>query len=69
MFKRIMDHVQQLDDSFKHALDLMSFGSAIAAALSFIPHLAAVLGVVWICLRIYETRLNIQLAQKKLNEQ
>lgn len=43
-----MDHV-------KHWVDLASLGTVLATLIGWLPHVAALLSVVWTAIRIYET--------------
>jgi len=42
-----MDHV-------KHFFDMACVGTAFATLVGWLPHLAALLSVIWYCIRIYE---------------
>jgi len=44
-----------LSDSFKHFLDYASIGAAVGAFFQLLPNVAALLSVVWLALRIWET--------------
>lgn len=43
-------------DHFKQIFDLMSLGTILATLLGWLPHVAAVLSVIWTLIRIYETK-------------
>lgn len=38
----------------KHVVDIASFGTAFATLLGWLPHLAALLSIIWTMIRIYE---------------
>jgi hypothetical protein len=45
-------------DHTKHLVDLASLGGCIATLLGWLPHLAALLSVIWYAIRIYEWARN-----------
>lgn len=45
----------QISDSTKHTLDLASGMTVVATLLSWLPHIAAIVSIVWGLIRIYET--------------
>lgn len=57
-----------LPEPLKSFLDGLAASVTVAAFLSWLPHIAAALGVVWAAYRIYEVRLNIKLLKKQLKE-
>ena len=46
----------QAQDQIKHAVDAVSLGTVAATLVGWLPHIAAIVSIVWGCLRIYETR-------------
>lgn len=42
-------------ETVKHYVDLASLGTAFATLVGWLPHVAALLSVIWTALRIYET--------------
>ena len=42
--------------SLKATLDLGAVGTAIGCIFDVLPHVSALLGVIWFIIRIYETR-------------
>lgn len=44
-----------MNDHTKHIFDFLSIGTAVATLLSILPALAALVSIVWGCIRIYET--------------
>lgn len=50
------------------ALDTTSIGVMIAAFVGWLPNLAALLSVIWLILRIYETSLSIRKAHQEKNK-
>lgn len=57
--------LQDVSDPAKHAVDALAGVTIIATLLSWMPAIAAVLAVIWTCLRIYETLQNIRLNNHK----
>jgi hypothetical protein len=43
-----------MEDHTKHLLDTVSGVTALGAVMKFLPAIAAVLSIVWYCIRIYE---------------
>jgi hypothetical protein len=43
-----------MEDHTKHVLDTVSGITAFAAIMKFLPAIAALLSIVWYCIRIYE---------------
>jgi len=50
--QREIDHIT---DAVKPALDGVSIGTVVATFLGWLPHIAAILSIVWMAIRIYET--------------
>ena len=40
----------------KVAIDIMSLSAVAAAILNYVPAVTAVLSLVWVCIRLYETK-------------
>lgn len=57
-----------IPEPLKTFLDWASVSVTAAAFLSWLPHIAAGLAVIWGAYRIYEVRLNIKLLKKQLGE-
>lgn len=53
-------------ESIKHYIDITSIGIWLSAFFSLIPHIAALLSIVWVCFRIYESYLTIKRIKKEL---
>lgn len=51
-------------DAVRNTADLTAVGIAAGTLLQVLPHLAAILTVIWCAYRIYEVRLSIK--EKKL---
>lgn len=47
---------QQVPDGMKHLLDLISFTTLLGTLVQMLPHVAAVLTIIWTAIRIYETQ-------------
>jgi hypothetical protein len=43
-----------MQEHTKHVLDTVSGVTALGAIMKFLPAIAAVLSIVWYCIRIYE---------------
>jgi hypothetical protein len=43
-----------MQEHTKHVLDTVSGLTALGAVMKFLPAIAAVLSIVWYCIRIYE---------------
>lgn len=55
-----------IPEPLKTFLDWFATGVTLAAFLSWLPHIAAGLGVIWGLYRIYEIHLNVKLLKKQL---
>lgn len=42
-------------DMVKPALDYLSLGTVVATLVGYLPNIAALVSIVWGCIRIYET--------------
>ena len=42
-------------ENLKHAMDGISLGTVVATLAGWLPHIAALLTIVWTALRIYES--------------
>lgn len=45
-----------MSDQAKHVIDTISVSAAFATVFGWLPHIAALLSVVWSLIRIYETK-------------
>ena len=45
-----------MNDDFKHFIDFGAVGTAFCALFDLLPHVSSLLAVVWIIIRIYESR-------------
>lgn len=52
-------------EDIKQVLDTASIGTMIAAIVGWLPHISALLTVVWMALRIYETKTVQRLLGRK----
>ena len=57
-----------IPEPLKTFFDWLAVGITGATFLTWLPHIAAGLAVVWGAYRIYEVRLNIKLLKKQLGE-
>lgn len=55
----------QNQEAAKAVVDGLSLGTVIGTILGWIPHIAAVLSVIWFALRIYESILTIKKLKKE----
>jgi hypothetical protein len=46
----------KMDESTKHLLDATSIFTAVGSLLSWLPHLASLFTIVWLGIRIWETK-------------
>jgi hypothetical protein len=46
---------EQLDDSTKHVLDGVSLIATLGSLIEMLPTISALLSIVWVGIRIYET--------------
>lgn len=53
-------------EKFQNAMDWTAFSVWIAAFVGWLPHIAAVLSIIWVALRIYLTVLEIREKQRSL---
>lgn len=54
----------QNQETIKIAVDGLSLGTLIGTFLGWLPHVAAILSIVWVSLRIYESVLTIKKLKK-----
>jgi hypothetical protein len=62
------DVVNHLSDPVKHAVDVLSIGTLLAALFSWVPAITAVLVLLWTGLRMYESVLSIREKHRALRE-
>lgn len=55
-------------DDIKHFVDTASIGAMIGAFVGWLPHISALLTVIWMALRIYETKTVQRLLGRKGDE-
>ncbi len=51
--KGLWDH---MPDGTKYAIDLLSITTLLGTLAQMLPHVAAILTIIWTAIRIYETR-------------
>ena len=49
-------YLETLNEDVKHFVDAASIGTTLLALLEIIPHVTAVLSLIWVCIRLYETK-------------
>ena len=52
----MLDHMKDIFEHVKNYIDAISIGTIIATLAGWLPHLAALLSIVWTVIRIYETK-------------
>lgn len=45
-----------LSEQTKHAVDALSVATVLASLTAWLPPIAALISIIWGCIRIYETR-------------
>lgn len=53
-----------MNESTKHAIDAVSFSTALATVAGWLPSVAAIFTIVWTGIRIYETKTIQHLVQR-----
>jgi hypothetical protein len=56
-----------MDSDFKHLIDFSAVGTAFGAFFDILPHVSSLLAVVWIVIRIYESRTVKSLLNRRIN--
>jgi hypothetical protein len=54
-----------MTDHSKYIIDGLSIGTVLGTLLGWLPHLAAILTIIWTAIRIYETDTMQKLLRKK----
>ncbi len=54
-----------MDEQTKHISFLFSFGTVVPILTKILPSIAAIVSIVWGCIRIYETQTVQRLLTKK----
>ena len=54
-----------MDESTKHLLDATSIFTAVGTMLSWLPHMASLFTIIWMGIRIWETKTIQKLVNKK----
>tara|TARA_R100000988_G_scaffold45919_1_gene22633 strand:- start:988 stop:1227 length:240 start_codon:yes stop_codon:yes gene_type:complete len=55
----------KMDESTKHLLDATSIFTAVGTMLSWLPHMASLFTIIWMGIRIWETKTVQRLVSKK----
>lgn len=55
-----------MNEPVKYLVDTASLSVWISALLGVVPNIAAIMSVVWLGFRIYETYLSIKIKQREL---
>lgn len=55
----------KMDESTKHLLDATSIFTAVGTMLSWLPHMASLFTIIWMGIRIWETKTIQRLVSKK----
>ncbi len=43
-------------DDVKHLIDMISISATMAALIGWVPAITSVASLIWVCIRIYETK-------------
>lgn len=52
----MLQTIAQNPEPVKHIIDMASIGALVATFFGWLPHVTAMLTLVWMCIRIYETK-------------
>lgn len=63
--ERVVEVIANLDEPTKHLFDGISLGTIVATFLGWLPHVATLLSIVWVAIRIWETDTVQRLARRK----
>lgn len=64
--KTLKEGYESMTPEFKQAVDLGALGVTVSAVMTYVPPITAVLSLVWVCLRIYESVQNIKKNHREL---
>lgn len=53
-----------MSESTKHAIDTLSLATVLGTLAAWLPPIAALISIIWGCIRIYETRTVQQMLGK-----
>lgn len=59
---------EQNQETLKYALDGVSFFTVIGTLVEFLPALSAILSIVWVAIRIWETETVKKLVNRKKDD-
>jgi len=54
-----------MDETTKHLIDLSAIFTAVGTMLSWLPHMASLFTIIWMIIRIWETKTIQKLVNKK----
>ena len=54
-----------MDETTKHLIDLSAIFTAVGTMLSWLPHMASLFTIIWMGIRIWETKTIQKLVNKK----
>lgn len=54
-----------MDEQTKHIIDYLSISAVVATLLNALPHIGALLSVIWLAIRIWETSTVQRLFKKE----
>lgn len=49
-----MKHIDEINEHTKHLVDTVSGITVLGTIMKFLPAIAALLSIIWYCIRIYE---------------
>lgn len=55
----------KMDESTKHLIDLSAIFTAVGSMLAWLPHVASLFTIIWMAIRIWETKTVQKLFGKK----
>jgi len=55
----------KMDETTKHLIDLSAIFTAVGTMLSWLPHMASLFTIIWMIIRIWETKTIQKLVNKK----
>ncbi len=64
----IKDVLAFIYNDLKVVLDTLSLGTAVATLLSYLPAISAILSIIWMTIRILETRTMRRLLNRRFDD-
>lgn len=60
--------IQEHVENAKHVVDGLSIATTFAAIMTWVPHMAAFLSLIWAGFRVYNAYLDMKIKKKELNK-